>query len=177
MTQQSFSNLEFDHKKKVARKERFLGEMDQIIPWKTLMKAHVGTDTQGYVRSVAVTDAAAHDSQMMDELVHREEQVVYGDKAYASKKRQADYEAAGIERRVSRKARRGKKLNAADQAFNRNSNRTRAVGEHAFGVVKHLWGYTKVRYKDLEKNATQVFTLFALADLYRARKQLIHSQA
>jgi hypothetical protein len=33
MTQQSFSNLEFDHKKKVARKERFLGEMDQIIPW------------------------------------------------------------------------------------------------------------------------------------------------
>jgi hypothetical protein len=76
MTQQSFSNLEFDHKKKVARKERFLGEMDQIIPWKTLMKAHVGTDTQGYAHSVAVTDAAVHDSQMMDELVHGEDQFV-----------------------------------------------------------------------------------------------------
>ena len=51
------------------------------------------------------------------------------------------------------------------------------MGEHAFGVVRHLWGYTKVRYKGLEKNATQVFTLLALANLYRARKQLMHSQA
>lgn len=38
MTQQSASDLEFDHKKKVTRKERFLGKMDQIIPWATLMK-------------------------------------------------------------------------------------------------------------------------------------------
>jgi hypothetical protein len=38
MTQQSFSDLEFNHKKKVTRKERFLGEMEQIIPWKILMK-------------------------------------------------------------------------------------------------------------------------------------------
>ena len=86
MTQQSFSDLEFYNKKKVARKERFLGETDQIIPWKTLMKVHVGTDTQGYVHSVAVTDAALLDSQVMDELVHGEEQIVYGEKAYASQK-------------------------------------------------------------------------------------------
>ena len=38
MTQQSYSDLEFDRKRKVTRKERFLGEMDQNIPWKTLMK-------------------------------------------------------------------------------------------------------------------------------------------
>ncbi len=44
-------------------------------------------------------------------------------------------EAAGIEWCVNRKVRRGKKLTAADQAFNRKSRRTRARGEHAFGVV------------------------------------------
>ena len=78
---------------------------------------------------------------------------------------------------MSGKTRRGKKLNAADQAFKRKSSRTRAAGEHAFAVVKHLCGYTQARYIGLEKNATQVLTLFALANLYRARKQLMHSQA
>lgn len=57
------------------------------------------------------------------------------------------------------------------------SRRPRFRDEHAFSVVKHLWGYTKVRYKGLEKNATQVFALFALANLYRARKQLMPLQA
>ena len=51
------------------------------------------------------------------------------------------------------------------------------MGEHTFGVVSHLWGHTKVRYKGLENNAAQVFTLLALANLYRARQQLMHSQA
>ena len=28
-----------------------------------------------------------------------------------------------------------------------------------FGVIKHLWGYRKVRYRGLAQNAAQVFTL------------------
>lgn len=68
--------------------------------------------------------------------------------------------------------RRGKKLNGADRAFNRKSNRTRARVEHIFGVVKNLWDYRKVRYRGIDKNAAQVFTLFALANLYMARKEL-----
>lgn len=142
--------------------------------WYFGMKAHVGTDLQGYVHSIAVTDAGVHDSQLLEDLVHGEERVLYGDKAYANQERREDYEASGVEWRVSRKARRGRKLTAADKAFNRKSNRTRALGEHAFGVVKHLWGYAKVRYKGLYKNACQVFSLFALANLYRARRQLQH---
>ena len=73
---------------------------------------------------------------------------------------------------MSRKAKRNKKLNYADQSFNRKSNRTRARVEHIFGVVKHWWGYRKVRYKGLDKNAAHVFTLFALANLYLARNDL-----
>jgi len=49
------------------------------------MKAHVGTDTRkGLVHSIVVTDASVHDSQVMDELLHGEEQTVYGDRAYTS---------------------------------------------------------------------------------------------
>ena len=98
--------------------------------------------------------------------------VIYGDKTYANTDRQADYEGAGVQWRVNRKATRGKKLTCADRSFNRKSNRTRAKVEHAFGVIKHLWGYRKVRYQGLEKNAAQVFALFALSNLYMARREL-----
>jgi transposase, IS5 family len=61
------------------------------------MKAHVGTDAgKGLAHSVVVTDASVHNSQAMDELVQGEEQVVYGDKAYAKDKKQQEYESKGI---------------------------------------------------------------------------------
>ena len=40
-------------------------------------------------------------------------------------------------------------------------------------MIKHLWGYRKTRYRGLRKNAAQVYTLFALANFYMARKKLI----
>ena len=140
--------------------------------WYFGMKMHIGTDIQGRVHSVVVTDAATHDSTVMDKLLHGEEATIYGDKAYASQEKKESAEALGVAWRVNRKAKRGKKLNCADRAFNRKSNRTRAKVEHAFGIVKNLWGYRKVRYKGIAKNAAQVFTLFALSNLYMARKEL-----
>lgn len=140
--------------------------------WHFGLKAPVGTDPRGRAHSVVVTDAGVHDSQVMDELVHGEETTLWGDKAYADAERKTDWEMQGGCWRVSRKASRGRKLTAADRAFNKKSNRTRALGEHAFGVIKHLWGYRKVRYKGLHKNANQVFTLFALANLYLSRRDL-----
>ena len=140
--------------------------------WFFGMKVHIGTDTQGRTHSLAVTDAAVHDSQIMDELLHGEEGTVYGDRAYANDAKKEYMQDNGVTWRVNRKAKRGKKLNAADRSFNRKSNRTRARVEHAFGVVKRLWKYTKVRYKGLERNAAQVFSLFGLANVYLARREL-----
>lgn len=156
-----------DRKRDPEMKQTKKGNM-----WHFGMKIHVGTDTQGRAHSVAVTDAAVHDSQMMDALLHGDEEEVYGDKAYASWDRQERLESAGAVCRINRKARRGKRLNCADRAFNKKSNRTRARVEHLFGVVKHLWGYRKVRYRGIDKNASQVFTLMALANLYLARREL-----
>jgi len=113
--------------------------------WHFGMKLHVGSDIQGRVHSVVVTDASVHDSVVMEDCLHGEEQAIYGDKAYASQARQQEAVAAGIDWRVNRKARRGKKLNCADKSFNRKSNRVRARVEHVFGVIKHLWGYRRVR--------------------------------
>lgn len=141
--------------------------------WYFGMKAHVGTDTgKGLAHSVVVTDAAVHDSQVMDELLHGEEQAVYGDRAYTSEKKRQEYEVRGIKWCVNRKACQHYQLTPEDVAYNRRQSQIRAKGEHAFLVVKHLWHYQKVRYKGLFKNAVQVFSLFALANFYLVRHEL-----
>jgi len=142
--------------------------------WYFGMKAHVGTDSQtGLAHTVVVTDAGVHDSQVMDELLHGEEAAVYGDRAYVNEKKRQEYEERGIRWRVKRKACRHYQLTEEDREYNHEQGRVRAKGEHAFLVVKHLWRYTKVRYKGLYKNAAQVFSLFALANLYLARRDLL----
>jgi transposase, IS5 family len=48
----------------------------------------------------------------------------------------------------------------------------RARVEHVFGVVKRLWGFNKVRYRGLAKNATRSFVALALANIFLARRTL-----
>ena len=45
--------------------------------------------------------------------------------------------------------------------------------EPPFRGVKRQFGYLKVRYRGLRKNAGQIATLFALAKLWLARKRLL----
>jgi len=140
--------------------------------WHFGMKAHIGTDANGYVHSAKVTAANVHDSTVMEECLHGEEEAIYGDKGYVSEERKQKFEARGVRWRVLRKASRGKQLTEEDKAFNRECNRMRSVVEDTFGVVKHLWGHRKVRYRGLRKNAWHMYMLFGLANFYRARKQL-----
>ena len=56
---------------------------------------------------------------------------------------------------------------------NRNKSRIRSRVEHVFGVVKRLWGFGKVRYPGLQKNATRAFTALALANIYLGRQRLM----
>ena len=142
--------------------------------WHFGMKAHVGACSQsGLIHSLETTTASVHDSQKAELLLHGEEAEVYGDKAYADDKRRQEYLARGVKWRVCLKAKRGQTLSAQHQRWNKSRNRVRARVEHGFGVVKHLWGYRKVRYRGLHKNSCQLFSLFALCNLYRARRSLI----
>jgi IS5 family transposase len=63
-------------------------------------------------------------------------------------------------------------VDQTQRSKNRNKSRIRARVEHLFGVVKRLWGFTKVRYRGLQKNATRAFTALALANIFLARGRL-----
>ena len=141
--------------------------------WFFGMKVHVGTDPKGLVHTVVVTDAAQADINQLPELMHGEERVLYGDKAYWCEPDRKAYEEAGVRYRVTRRGKRGKPLTEHWRKINRARSRVRAFGEHGFHVMKRLWGFEKVRYRGLAKNATRTFAALALTNLYRVRHRLM----
>jgi IS5 family transposase len=48
----------------------------------------------------------------------------------------------------------------------------RAKVEHPFRILKRQFGYMKTRYRGLMKNTAQITTLFALGNLWMARRAL-----
>ena len=53
----------------------------------------------------------------------------------------------------------------------------RAKVEHPFRVLKRQFGFVKVRYRGLKKNTAQLFTLFALSNLWMVRSKLMGAGA
>ena len=146
--------------------------------WYFGMKLHVGTDLQGRVHSVTATHAGVADITQLPQLVHGAEGVLYGDQAYWKEADRQVFEAAGVRYRVNRRAAAAHQpLSTRWRAINRARSRTRARGEHPFHVVKCLWGFAKVRYRGLAKNLARALSLFALANLYLVRRQLLPPQA
>jgi IS5 family transposase len=144
--------------------------------WHFGMKAHVGTDPNGLVHSLVTTHAGASEFKQLPKLLHGKEKVLYGDQAYWSEMHRVAAKQHGVRYRVNRRANPGKKLNAYQRKLNRLRSATRARGEHAFHVVKNLWGFRKVRYRGLAKNTARLFTAFALANLYMVRRRLLPMQ-
>lgn len=56
-------------------------------------------------------------------------------------------------------------------------NSIRAKVEHPFRVIKCQFGFVKVHYRGLKKNTAQLFTLFALSNLWMVRGKLMSVQA
>ncbi len=49
----------------------------------------------------------------------------------------------------------------------------RAKVEHPFRLIKRQFGHVETRYRGLAKNRAQLFTLFALSNLFLAQRRLI----
>jgi|CXWL01.1.fsa_nt_gi IS5 family transposase len=142
--------------------------------WYFGMKIHSGVDaSSGLVHTVAVTTASVHDKTAMPKLLHGDERIVLGDKGYVSDTDKRDARQRGVIWGVLDKAKPKHTLSTKQTRRNRKLSSVRAKVEHPFRVIKRQFGYMKVRYKGLLKNTVQVFTLFALANLYMARKKLL----
>ena len=97
---------------------------------------------------------------------------MYGDCAYASQGKLIHAKAPAAADMTNKTVRPGSPTEELERLVNRAKSRVRARVEHVFGVVKRLWGFDKVRYRGLAKNATRSFVALGLANIYLARGAL-----
>ncbi len=68
------------------------------------------------------------------------------------------------------------RVNEVERRKNKSKSSIREKVEHAIGVIKRIFGFVKVRYRGLEKNANRLFTTCALANLYMLRHDLMRQR-
>ncbi len=142
--------------------------------WYFGMKAHIGVDSRTkLIHSVVATPANVHDSQVLPDLLHGEETRVWGDSAYTGKRETITDCAPQAKDFTQAKGSRYRALTDDERARNRNKSRVRAKVEHQFGIIKRQFGFSKVRYRGLDKNAHRLFVACALSNLVMAKKTLL----
>ncbi|MBA0286635.1 IS5 family transposase [Stenotrophomonas sp. MH181796] len=150
--------------------------------WYFRMKAHIGVDEfSGLVHHAECTAANVGDVTVTHALLHGKEACILGDSGYTgadSRPELKDCKAAFLIAKKRGKVRAIK--NARERRYQERGvtwkASLRAKVEHPFRAIKRQFGYTKVRYRGLAKNAAQVLTLFALCNLWMARRQLMSAQ-
>jgi IS5 family transposase len=141
--------------------------------WYFGMKLHIGVDSKtGLAHSAVVTAANVHDKHPLPQLMHGQEEQLYGDSAYASQQELISSKAPKPADLTNQRVRKGSATEELERLINRAKSRVRARVEHVFGVVKRLWSFDKLRYRGLAKNATRSFVAFGLANIYLERSAL-----
>jgi IS5 family transposase len=151
--------------------------------WYFGMKAHIGVDADsGLVHSVRGTSGHISDIAEANTLLHGEETMAFGDAGYqgVEKRPDANADVTWFVAMRPGKRRALDKDNEADAMLDKEEKRkasVRAKVEHPFRVIKRQFGFVKVRYRGLKKNTAQLFTLFALSNLWMARGKLMGAGA
>ncbi len=114
------------------------------------------------------------------DLLHGEEEMVFADAGYQGVAKRTENTGKNVVWHVAMRPGKRRALGASRHAqildqIERIKTQVRAKGEHAFRVVKRQLGYVKVRYRGLAKNTAQLRTLFALANLWMARRALMNT--
>lgn len=146
--------------------------------WHFGYKAHIGVDEEsGLVHTVKATSANEHDVTVMSELLHGEEERVYGDSGYIGAKKRPEAirknkKGKNIKYIINRRPTSIRKLSRSGQyaAKKREHQKSsvRCKVEHVFAVVKNIFRYRKTRYRGLQKQTAKLNIMFALANLYLA---------
>jgi IS5 family transposase len=141
--------------------------------WYFGMKAHIGVDSkEDIVHSVCSTAASVSDVHMLPELLHGDEKKVWGDAGYQGQTEVIHATAPNAQDLTSRRARCKGGVDEVERRKNRTKARVRSKVEWPFRVLKHVFGFVKVRYRGLKKNHEWLCATFAAINVYQHRKRL-----
>ena len=151
--------------------------------WFFGMKAHIGVDAaSGLTHTVRGTAGSVNDVVVANELLHGKERSVFADAGYQGAHKRPDARKR-VRWHVAMRPGKRKALDpnkpgdAIADKIEQLKASVRAKVEHPFRVIKRQFGHVKVRYRGLAKNTAQLHTLFALANLWQARRQLMGASA
>jgi IS5 family transposase len=146
--------------------------------WYFGMKCHIGVDADsGLVHTVHGTAGSVGDVVEANSLLHGEEAEAWGDAGYRGASKRPDARS-DVQWNIAMRPGKRRQLDKADpieritEELEHIKARIRAKVEHPFRVIKRQFGHVKVRYRGLVKNTAQLHTLFALANLWMARRRL-----
>ena len=132
-------------------------------------KAHVAVDRgSGLVRQAVLTPANVSDKTPFPALVQGDEGVVYADKGYDGWWYRQELALRGIGDGIMAASYWRRPLDAEGHARNRAIGVIRAPVERTFAILKRWYGYRRVRYRSLVKNALQLQLLACAMNLRRA---------
>ena len=151
--------------------------------WFFGMKAHIGVDAEsGLVHTVRSTSGHVNDVVEANSLLHGEETEAFGDAGYQGADKRPDAKH-GVNWHIAMRPGRRKALDLSSPLAKMIDKSQQILAgirvkvEHPFRVIKRQFGFVKVRYRGLKKNAAQVQTLFALSNLWMARRKLLAGAA
>ena len=168
-------------KNKTGERDPEMHQTKKGNQWHYGMKAHIGVDAEsGLVHTVIGTAANVNDVTQAGALLHGQETAAFGDAGYRGVDKRPEAQGPTWyvamqpgKRRVLNTSRKwARMLEKAEQI----KASIRAKVEHPFRVVKQQFGHAKVRYRGLAKNTARLTMLFALSNLWMARRQILGAQ-
>ena len=136
--------------------------------WHFGMKMHIGTDDElGLVHSVTGTSANVHDITESEKLLHGEEERVRGDSGYRGIDKRPEHRDRDTNWQISMTPSKRRLLNPRSVEARQEKSKAsiRAKVEHPFRYVKQMFGYSKVRYRGLQKNMERIHLLLGFSNL------------
>ena len=127
---------------------------------------------EGVVHSVCTSAASVADVHMLPDLLHGEERKVWGDGGYQGQTEVIRQAAPHAQDMTCRRTRFRNYVDEEARRKNTTKSRVRAKVEHPFRILKHIFGFDKVRYRGINKNHHRLCVCFALINLYLHRKRL-----
>lgn len=141
--------------------------------WRFGMKMHIGVDdTLGVIHSIETTPANMHDITQATRLLNGNETHVWGDAGYQGIEKRSEAESVKVNWLIAERPGKRKKLSGAAEQLESIKASVRAKVEHPFRIIKQQFGYSKIRYRGIEKNKNRLYLLAGFANLLRCKRYL-----
>jgi len=143
--------------------------------WYFGMKCHIGVDAgTGYIHSIEATGANVHDIAEASKLIRPEDEVFYGDAGYLGLNKRPeiteDAHKSQIDYRIAERPGKKRSMEHGPARYwychiEYQKASVRAKVEHAFHIIKNIFGFKKACYRGIAKNLNRLYMLTASANL------------